>query len=116
MRGPAAPPRSGSAARRRRASRARAAPTRAPTARAAPPASASLGVRLPLLDELDDSRGGLLDRQLRDVEHGAAEPAVDRARVLELLVDLDQLRVRPGRRAHVADAFLPDLDEPARID
>src|SRR6185437_7382466 len=52
------------------------------------------GCTLPLLDQLDHPRGGLLDRELSDVQDGTTEPAVDRVGVLQLVVDLDQLRVR----------------------
>ena len=45
---------------------------------------------LPPLDELDHAHRRLLDREVGDVEHGAAEPPMDRGRLLELLVDVEQ--------------------------
>ena len=44
---------------------------------------------------------GLLDRQLGDVDHRAAEPAVQLRGLLELLVDLHQLRVLAVARAPI---------------
>src|SRR5947207_6886942 len=70
---------------------------------------------LSLLDQADHPRGGLLDRELRRVDHRAPELALDGLRVLELLVDLEQLRVAVVRAAHAARAGLADLREPLRI-
>src|SRR5918997_4936830 len=50
---------------------------------------------LTALDERDDPRRRLLDRELRDLDHGAAEPTVELLGLLELVVDLDQLVVAP---------------------
>ena len=58
----------------------------------------------------------LLDRELGDVEHRAAEPAVDRLRVLELLVDLVQLGVARAGRASSWTRLGADLGEPLRVD
>src|SRR5207248_1039585 len=94
--------------------------TRSSTATTGPSASASRGLLRrglgpALLDDADDPVRRLFDRQLGDLDHRAAEPAVDRLGVLELLVDLEQLRVVPGG-ADVAHAGLPDLREPAGLD
>ncbi len=55
---------------------------------------------LPLLDEADHPRGGLLDRELGRVDHRAAEAPLHRGRVVELVVDLEQLRVLVVPPAH----------------
>ena len=59
-------------------------------------------MRAPLHDEADDARGGLLDRELRDVEHRATEPAVDCRGLLQLVVDLRNLGVGPFGGAGLA--------------
>jgi len=60
----------------------------------------------------------LLDRQLGDVDHGAAELAVELLRLLELVVDLGELGVLAvaARRAHRPHPGAADLDEPVRVD
>src|SRR5919199_6562650 len=67
-----------------------------------------LRVRAPLLDERDDAVGDLLDREFADLDHGAPETPVDLGRVVELVVDLDEVRVLPVA-SHPADALLADL-------
>src|SRR5438045_5266996 len=54
----------------------------------------------------------------RSSDLGAAEPAVELLRLLELLVDLRQLGVLPVPRAasHGAHARAPDLGQPIRVD
>ena len=88
----------------------RARPTREPSARAgcggfavtAPPVPSP---RPPLLDDAQDAVRRLLDRELGDVDHGAAEPAVELLGLLELVVDLGELGVLPvaAGRAHRPD-------------
>ena len=59
------------------------------------------------LDELDDAHRGLFDREVRDVEHGAAEAPLHGVGLVELLVDAVELgvavaRVRAGQVAACA--------------
>src|SRR5206468_7575934 len=88
------PSRSASAARRRRSRRRAGSPTTAPSGGAvrAPSPSRVRGLGPALLDDPEHAVRGLLDRELRDVDHRAAELAVELRRLLELLVDLDQDR------------------------
>src|SRR5207244_840349 len=96
--------------------------TRAANATTGPEASASrAGVRggslcLPGLDRSQNPLRRLLDRQLGDVDHGTTEAAVDRRRLLELLVDLHQLGVLSVAGAQVAQTAAADLSEPLRVD
>src|SRR5206468_11089377 len=60
--------------------------------RSAPSPSRVRGLGPALLDHPEHAVRGLLDRELRDVDHRAAELAVELRRLLELLVDLDQDR------------------------
>src|SRR5262252_7031130 len=79
-----------------------------------------LGLRLagPLRDDAEDAVRRLLYRQFGDVDDRAAEPAVELLRLLELLVDLGELRVLPVApgSAHGPHTRAPDLDEPVRMD
>src|SRR5215217_1886921 len=74
------------------------------------------GARLgcPLLDEPDDAERDLLDRELRHLEHGAPEAAMDPRRELELVVDLHEVGVL-AVAAHPADALLADLGDPLGV-
>src|SRR5581483_10039021 len=103
-RSPAGRSRSASAGRRRRDRRGRAGATRAPSSGWAPSASRAWRSRpgglsrpgrlpMPLRDQTEDLVRRLFDRELGDVDHGAAETTVERLGLLELLVDLGQLRV-----------------------
>ena len=65
----------------------------------------------PALDEADDPDGRLLDRELRDVDHGTAKLAVDCRRLLELLVDLDQPCVLLARGLHQTRTLASDVRE-----
>src|SRR5205814_1055030 len=99
---------------RRRTAPRRGSPTRSANAREAREASASCahgfaGLGAPLLDQPDHARSGLLDRQLRDLDHRAAEPAVDGLGRFELVVDLDELRVLAVVAAEAPGALRPDL-------
>src|SRR4051795_10558209 len=47
----------------------------------------------PFLHELRAAGGALLDRQAADIDHRAAEPAVQLLGRVQLLVDLAQIRV-----------------------
>src|SRR3954464_9885530 len=67
-------------------------------------------------DELDHAHRRLLDREVRYVEHRATEAAVDGARLVELLVDVQQARVALVRPSHRRDAVRPDLREALRVD
>src|SRR3954465_6594715 len=71
----------------------------------------------PFLHELSAAGGALLDRQAADVDHRAAEPAVELLRGVQPLVDLPQTRVPcagpGGDRPHAPAA---DLREPLRLD
>ena len=60
--------------------------------------------------------GRLLDRQVGDLDHGAAEPAVHALGLLELLVDLEQLGVVALAAAEAPRPLLADLREPLRVD
>src|SRR5207249_421814 len=95
--------------------------TRAPsTATARDPSgrvrSRRLHLRPPLLDDPDHALRGLLDRELRDLDHRTTQAPVDRSRLLQLLVDLEQLRVGLRGGAEVADPRLPDLRKPSGLD
>src|SRR5205809_8044532 len=68
--------------------------------------------RAPALDEPDDAGRGLLDREIRDLDHRAAEPPLDVLGLLELGVDLEQLRVCPLVAAEPCGPLAPDLLEP----
>src|SRR5918912_3049724 len=87
----AAPSTPASAGRRRQRARPRGRPTTTPTAAPTPAASASrrgaCSFGLPLLHELNDAVRRLFDRELRDVDDGAAETALDGRRVLKFVVD-----------------------------
>src|SRR6187431_1593879 len=58
------------------------------------------GLGLALLDEADHPRRRFLDRELGRVDHRASEPPLHRLGALELLVDLEQLRIAVVRAAH----------------
>src|SRR5215217_4980642 len=105
-----------SAGRRRRRWRRQASPTRSSSATAGPAASASPDRRLlAILDESYDPRRRLLDREVGDVDDGAAEAPVHERRLLELLVHLEQLRIAL-RRPHGPRAYVADLREPLGVD
>ena len=61
----------------------------------------------PVGDEFDDARGQLLERTPGGVEHGAAQAAVERADLVELVVDRRQIGVATfqGLQAHARDAL-----------
>src|SRR5205814_2445380 len=95
--------------------------TTRPSARAARvPSSRDFGLRsrlrAPPLDEPDRAGRGLFDREVGDLDHGAAEPALDRFRLLELGVDLEQLGVGALVPAEPGRALAPDLLEAHGVD
>src|SRR6185437_2672876 len=107
-----------SAARRRPGSRQRGSATRGSSARAgfAPcPGSRDgrfvlrLGLGPAAFDEPDHAGCGLLDRELGDLDHRAAEPAVERLGLLELRVDLEKLRIGPLVTAQASRSLATDL-------
>ena len=55
-------------------------------------------------------------RQLGDVDHGTAEPPVDRLRLGELVVHLDEAGVALPVRLHQPCALAADVGEPLRRD
>src|SRR5215211_6280565 len=117
------PARAASGRRRRRSPRARAETTTPPSARAESAAAhrdcpwrSGPYLGLPPLDELDDPGRRLLDRQVRHLDHRAAELPVDVRRVVQLLVDLDQRRVLAVAAAEPPRALLTDLGEALRAD
>ena len=131
--------RSASARRRRRPSRRRAPTTRSPRSGAAPtPSPRGRGgsrARAARTSRCRDvTRHAVSRRRWRSATSrmiriavsstessetsitGQREPAVDRARRLELLETDLEVRVAPARSAHRADALLADLGEPLGVD
>src|SRR5512133_4097738 len=92
-----------------------------PSATAGPAASASYGRggragRASLFDQPDHASRGLLDREVRDLDHRAAQPSVNRFCSLELVVDGDELRVPAVVAAEPPRPLLADLSEPPGFD
>src|SRR3954447_17572562 len=73
-------------------------------------------LRAPPLDEPDDAGRGLLDREIGDLDHRAAESPLDVLGLLELGVDLEQLGVGPLVPAEAGRPLAPDLLEANRVD
>ena len=70
----------------------------------------------PALDEPDDADCRLLDGQLGDVDHGTAEAPMDRCRLGQLVVDLDEARVPLPVRLHQPRALAADVGEALGFD
>src|SRR5829696_10173808 len=119
----ASPTTPGSGAHRRRRRRTPGSATKAPSAKEERVSSESgrrllLGARLGAasLDEPDHPGRSLLDREVGDLDHRAAEPSVDRLGLLQLAVDLQKLGVGALIAAEPAGALLANLLQPLGID